>query len=237
MVFSVFCNFARSQERGKRKKKQYITLRHRYMANNETRDRIVESAIELFNRNGCKGVTMDDIAGSIHISKRTLYEVFANKNELVLACLKQVHCEIGQVRLEMFQKTDEPFLMTLYIMRTAALTNVRYSRLLLDAEKYYPELNEKLLNSFSSKLRSALTTMFKEASARGDLRDGVDIGSAVDMIVMSIMRGSHNTLLSEDESGKRLRETCFTFLRGLLSIPAIERYDRNEEEFKKIVNC
>ena len=127
MVFSVFCNFARSQEGGKCKKKQYITLRHRYMANNETRDRIVESAIELFNRNGCKGVTMDDIAGSIHISKRTLYEVFANKNELVLACLKQVHCEIGQVRLEMFQKTDEPFLMTLYIMRTAALTNVRYS--------------------------------------------------------------------------------------------------------------
>ena len=207
------------------------------MANNETRDRIVESAIELFNRNGCKGVTMDDIAGSIHISKRTLYEVFANKNELVLACLKQVHCEIGQVRLEMFQKTDEPFLMTLYIMRTAALTNVRYSRLLLDAEKYYPELNEKLLNSFSSKLRSMLTTMFEEASARGDLRDGVDIGLAVDMIVMSIMRGSHNTTLSEDESGKRLRETCFTFLRGLLSIPAIERYDRNEEEFKKIVNC
>ncbi len=206
------------------------------MANIGTRDRIIETAIELFNRNGCKGVTMDDIAGSIHISKRTLYEVFANKNELVLACLKQVHCEIGQVRLEMFHKTDEPLLMMLYIVRTASRTNVHYSRLMIDAEKYYPELNGKLLNTFSIKMKAALTTIFKEADERGDLRDGVDIASVVDIIVLSIMRGSQNSALADDEDGKRLRELCFTFMRGLLSIPAIERYDSNEEEFRKITN-
>ena len=49
------------------------------MATDESRKRIVETAAQLFNSRGIRGVTMDDIAASLRISKRTLYETFANK--------------------------------------------------------------------------------------------------------------------------------------------------------------
>ena len=49
------------------------------METDHTKSQIVAKAIELFSDRGCKGVTMDDIASGMHMSKRTLYELFANK--------------------------------------------------------------------------------------------------------------------------------------------------------------
>jgi AcrR family transcriptional regulator len=54
----------------------------------EIRDRIIEGAAELFKIYGIKSVTMDSIATQLGISKRTIYEVFADKDELLIGVLK-----------------------------------------------------------------------------------------------------------------------------------------------------
>ena len=53
------------------------------MSTEEQKEKIVETAVQMFNTRGCKGVTMDDIATSMHISKRTLYEVYEDKEQLL----------------------------------------------------------------------------------------------------------------------------------------------------------
>ena len=55
----------------------------------ELRERIILAAVELFTTNGIKSITMDEIAASLGISKRTLYEVFPDKETLLcdLACI------------------------------------------------------------------------------------------------------------------------------------------------------
>jgi AcrR family transcriptional regulator len=49
----------------------------------ELRDRIVSAAFELFMKYGVRSVTMDQISGHLGISKRTLYEIFRDKNQLL----------------------------------------------------------------------------------------------------------------------------------------------------------
>ena len=49
----------------------------------ELRDRIIVKATEAFTAHGIKSITMDDIATSLGISKRTLYEVFEDKETLL----------------------------------------------------------------------------------------------------------------------------------------------------------
>lgn len=49
----------------------------------ELRDRIIVKATEAFTLHGIKSITMDDIATSLGISKRTLYEVFEDKETLL----------------------------------------------------------------------------------------------------------------------------------------------------------
>ena len=51
----------------------------------EIRDRIIEKANELFMQFGIRSVSMDDIANGLGMSKKTLYQHFADKDELVMA--------------------------------------------------------------------------------------------------------------------------------------------------------
>ncbi len=54
----------------------------------ETKTKIVETALKLFLENGIKAVSMDDVARALGISKRTLYTYFPSKDELLVKCLE-----------------------------------------------------------------------------------------------------------------------------------------------------
>ena len=53
----------------------------------ELKERIIEGAAHLFKTFGIKAVTMDSIAGHLGISKRTIYEIFSDKDELLESVL------------------------------------------------------------------------------------------------------------------------------------------------------
>ena len=63
------------------------------------RELIVEQAAKMFVNQGVKAVRMDDIAHELSISKRTLYELFGDKEELLYLCIKHF-IEVGRARRE-----------------------------------------------------------------------------------------------------------------------------------------
>ena len=54
----------------------------------DNKERIIEGAAELFRTYGIKTVTMDSLACHLVISKRTIYELFSDKDELLIGVLK-----------------------------------------------------------------------------------------------------------------------------------------------------
>ncbi|MCX6321869.1 MAG: TetR/AcrR family transcriptional regulator [Bacteroidia bacterium] len=54
----------------------------------DIKNRIIEGAAELFKTYGIKSVTMDSLASHLGMSKRTIYEVFSDKDELLIGVLK-----------------------------------------------------------------------------------------------------------------------------------------------------
>ena len=52
------------------------------------RVKIVEIAGEMFKQYGFKAVKMDVVAQKLCISKRTLYEIFPNKEEIIMEAVK-----------------------------------------------------------------------------------------------------------------------------------------------------
>jgi TetR/AcrR family transcriptional regulator, cholesterol catabolism regulator len=53
----------------------------------EVKDRIRQKADELFRRYGIRSVTMDEIATQLGVSKKTIYQFYADKDELVDAVM------------------------------------------------------------------------------------------------------------------------------------------------------
>ena len=62
----------------------------------DLRERIVTTASRLFQAQGVKQVRMDDVARELSVSKKTLYELFADKEELLLEVVKITSCAFHQ---------------------------------------------------------------------------------------------------------------------------------------------
>ncbi len=105
----------------------------------ETKERILVKSHEQFNRFGIRSVSMDDIAAALGMSKKTLYQHFADKEELVSACFSQVmeqnrhQCLIDQKRAE--NPIHEIFLA--YDMTQEMFANMN-PVVIYEMEKYHP---------------------------------------------------------------------------------------------------
>ena len=53
----------------------------------ELKSRIIDYAMGEFYKRGVRAVKMDEISQGLHVSKRTVYEIFGDKEELLLAGL------------------------------------------------------------------------------------------------------------------------------------------------------
>lgn len=105
----------------------------------ETKLRIKNKAHELFMRLGIRSVSMDDIAGSLGVSKKTIYQYFADKDELVDAMMddeeQRMQKECGGIATKSKDAVDEIFLNIRLIYEQFSQMN---PIVLHDLEKFHP---------------------------------------------------------------------------------------------------
>ena len=61
------------------------------------RERIIKTARELFRRHGMRGIGVDAIAEQAGTNKMTLYRHFGSKDDLIVACLRDVAAEADEI--------------------------------------------------------------------------------------------------------------------------------------------
>lgn len=106
----------------------------------ETKKKIVEVATEQFMRYGVRSVTMDDIARQAGISKKTIYQEFSDKNQLVLetfsTALQQDKCMMDQFPQVKDGVIEHLIGMSDYMRKRFADMN---PMVMNEIQRYYPE--------------------------------------------------------------------------------------------------
>lgn len=74
--------------------------------------KILDTAMMLFKKNGIKAVKMDDIANYLSISKRTLYEIYDNKEDLLLEGVKN-DVAMRRKNMEEFRQSNDDVLQVI----------------------------------------------------------------------------------------------------------------------------
>lgn len=109
------------------------------------RETIIQLAAEMFVGQGIKAVRMDDIARHIGVSKRTIYEQFGDKEELLYQCLSYYvreqdrrHAELGAQAKNVLEAM---LLVFGDVMDKAEISH----RLQSNLRRFYPKVYERLV--------------------------------------------------------------------------------------------
>lgn len=79
----------------------------------ELRERILKAAMSEFFEKGIKAIKMDDIARRLSISKRTVYEIYSNKEELLLEGMRSADQEFDEYIREFSEQDNHDVMDTL----------------------------------------------------------------------------------------------------------------------------
>jgi TetR/AcrR family transcriptional regulator, cholesterol catabolism regulator len=111
----------------------------------DVKDRILVKAAELFMRYGIRSITMDEIATQLGISKKTIYQFFTDKDDMVYAVIEQEmrnkEAECLQYRYDSHDAVHEIFLAVEDFEEMLRYTN---PIILYDLEKYHPRAFQKI---------------------------------------------------------------------------------------------
>lgn len=106
----------------------------------EVKEYIVEEADKLFCQYGFKSVTMDDIAKHLGMSKKTIYQHFSDKDELVTILIREKlsnqDCTMGACSENAENAVQEIFFAITNIHELLTTMN---PKLFYDLQKYHPK--------------------------------------------------------------------------------------------------
>jgi len=142
----------------------------------EQKEKILANIWEMFFQYGIKSVTMDDIASKLGISKKTLYQYFPNKKELV----SQV-CEWERQHPEFSFNSDELKEMNAldqyfeFFKFVNERIQKRCDSLDYDLKKYYPEIWNKFKQEKIIGFQNELLTNLKQGVEEGLYRCELNI--------------------------------------------------------------
>lgn len=137
---------------------------------------IIEQAFKLFMRNGIKSMTMDDVATQLHMSKKTLYEHFTDKNDLVERAVKHVSTQqrehIEAICRRGHNAIDELMEVNLFV---AGMVGRMHPSIHFDLEKYHPAAWKYLLASKQAEIYDCTVRNMEKGIAEGLYREDLNV--------------------------------------------------------------
>lgn len=192
------------------------------------KDSITDFSMDLFKKRGIREVTMDEIASSMGISKRTLYEVFETKEELLVYGLKRKRMEDETVMTEiMAQKIN---LLDMTFRRFKHVVEEHKSiclQFFLDIKKF-PKV-VATIEEFKKKDREYAIEYYNRGIREGFFREDLNYD-----ILELILNNMFNFLFSSDIFLRYDFETVyktimFCYIRGIAT-------PKGQEILEKFVN-
>lgn len=195
---------------------------------------ILKRSESLFKARGFKGVTMDDIARDMGMSKKTVYKYFDNKKDLIQHIIKyQVRNEKDQLcSLEEHSKDAIEEMMKL-IRHVVNMFDKTNAILFEDLEKYYPE-SWKMMNAFmSGHIYNRIVNNIKRGIEERLYRENLDPDILAKMYVAKVRAIMEESVFPKRKYNYKqlLRMLIEYHIRGIASAKGISLFEQYKTAF------
>ena len=163
------------------------------------KDKIIAKATEMFLKLGFKSITMDDIAGEMCISKKTIYKYFINKELLITESADTMHKTIHQIMETIISQNYNPIEENFEIRKMfKGIFQSAETSPLYQLKKHYTEIYDKVLTQEFEECNRFMIQNISKGIKDGWYRKDIDIDVYSRFYYMLIFTISEKTKLEEE---------------------------------------
>jgi AcrR family transcriptional regulator len=137
--------------------------------------KILSVAVESFSQYGFKTITMDDIARKAGISKKTLYQHFSSKPDVVVAAMQWHHSHMDELLTGLMQQAENA---VEGMVRVNAVLVQMFRKInpmaMLELERFFPEAYKQFKEKLMKKDIATIRDNIIRGMAEGLYREGMD---------------------------------------------------------------
>jgi len=212
-------------------KKSFLRLKSFYLCGmSEEYLSILERTSCLYKKYGIKSVTMDDVSRELGISKKTLYQYFADKEELVTKIIDH-EIELRNKEFDMVFASNLNAIDELFEVNRLMMNMLKeYSPATeYDLKKYYPALFERIHQIKSRRMYELVLQNMKKGKEQGIYRQEMNEEVIAKMHVTRIMNMPENSMFSREElfSPSVIMEAFVYHIRGIANQKGLEILEQN----------
>jgi len=189
------------------------------------KENILDKVFEMYNRYGIKSVTMDDVAGMLGMSKKTLYQYVTDKKDLVEKVIERIieekDCQQKKVYGKSLNAIEEIFELAQIMNDHVKNYNPTME---YDLKKYYPELHQKISNARREKMYESVSENLNKGIESGIYRDQMDVDIITKIFVSRVELSFDNPLFQPEEitSAKVFKEMMTYHLHGICNSKGLD---------------
>ncbi len=191
----------------------------------------------MFLDEGIKSVRMDDIATRLGVSKRTLYEIFGDKQNLLEQSLRH-HFHMKRDRTMERLSSAENVIEEIFMAIEAMKQNEKDGALVCNLKKFYPDIYLKMQGEAHTFTRSAFEELLDRGIRQGLFLDDMDKDLALITITFTLTalfdkKSANFAPLKDIPPQRAFQYVVVNFFRGLATKKGIEVIDELVEKHQE----
>ncbi|MEP2023505.1 MAG: TetR/AcrR family transcriptional regulator [Reichenbachiella sp.] len=193
-----------------------------------TKEKILENAEALFNKYGVRSVSMDDIARELSISKKTIYQFFKDKDELVTLITKG-HIDRERATMAEIKNTTSNAVEELFNLSHCIREHIKEINpsMLFDIQKFHPNAWALWLEYKSVFIKNTILDVIAKGKSEGYFRQKLDAEIISTFRVESIELSFDDKIFPRDKfEFTDVQMALFDhFVHGLMTVKGQELYN------------
>lgn len=200
----------------------------------EVKERIMNEATRMFYDQGIRAVRMDDIAAACGISKRTLYEHFSDREDLIRQCLRYQVEKYESVAMEKISAAENVIDEFWLMFSSGGDFREGNKRVVRDLMKFYPTIFNDFISKHQHKVEERNRERFECGIEQGLIIKEID-STLMSRLLTNYMYGLKRDYESHDfysdknnlPDERSLQIATMLFLRGISTEKGRVYMDKN----------
>ncbi len=192
-------------------------------------ERILSESLRLFKKNGIRSVSMDDVSKELGMSKKTIYQFFANKAELVENVLNHMHAKESVQCFGEGESTMNAIDVLLAVSKNVSVQLKDMNPInAYELQKYYPSIYREFVIRKRDHVFEQVKQNFAQGIAEGIYRNDLDIDLVARLYIQKLVDVHDPEFLSSVNFGfEKVFLVMFdNHIRGIANAEGLAYYEK-----------